>query len=53
MLDNEELPERLGPVLETLLADRERLDGMAVACRALSRPGAADAIAALILDTAR
>lgn len=53
MLDNEDLGQRLGPVLETLLSDRERLDAMAVAARRLARPGAAAEIAQLILETAR
>jgi UDP-N-acetylglucosamine--N-acetylmuramyl-(pentapeptide) pyrophosphoryl-undecaprenol N-acetylglucosamine transferase len=53
MLDNDDLTERLAPVLETLLADRERLDGMSVAARSLARPDASAAIARLILETAR
>ena len=53
MLDNEDLGQRLGPVLETLLSDHERLDAMAVAARRLARPGAAAEIAQLILETAR
>lgn len=53
MLENDDLRDRLPPVLETLLSDRERLDAMAVACRSLARPDAADRIAELILETAR
>lgn len=53
MLDDEDLPAKLAPVLETLLTDRERLDAMAVAARGLARPDAARSIADLILETAR
>lgn len=52
MLDDEGLDQRLPPVLETLLTDRERLDAMAVAARRMARPEAADAIARLLLETA-
>lgn len=53
MLDNDGLTEGLGPVLETLLSDRERLDAMAVACRRLAHTDASDAIARVVLEAAR
>jgi UDP-N-acetylglucosamine--N-acetylmuramyl-(pentapeptide) pyrophosphoryl-undecaprenol N-acetylglucosamine transferase len=52
VLDNDDLARRLGPVLEDLLGDRPRLDTMAAASRALARPDAAAAIAALIAGIA-
>jgi UDP-N-acetylglucosamine--N-acetylmuramyl-(pentapeptide) pyrophosphoryl-undecaprenol N-acetylglucosamine transferase len=52
MLDDDHLEQRLPPVLETLLTDRERLDAMAVAAGRIARPDAARSIAELILEVA-
>jgi UDP-N-acetylglucosamine--N-acetylmuramyl-(pentapeptide) pyrophosphoryl-undecaprenol N-acetylglucosamine transferase len=45
--------ERLTSLLGELLADRERLAGMAAAARRLARPGAADAIVDRLAEVAR
>ena len=50
-LDDAELSEQLGPVVDSLLGDPARLEQMALACRALARPDAAAAIARLIAWT--
>lgn len=52
VLEDEALGERLGFVLGSLLGDRERLEQMADAARALARPDAAASIASLILESA-
>lgn len=52
MLDDNDLAEKLAPVLETLLTDRDQLDAMSIAARSLARPGAARSIADLILEVA-
>jgi UDP-N-acetylglucosamine--N-acetylmuramyl-(pentapeptide) pyrophosphoryl-undecaprenol N-acetylglucosamine transferase len=52
ILDESDIGRRLGPTIEGLLGDRQRLTEMAQAARALDRPDAADAIARLILSTA-
>jgi UDP-N-acetylglucosamine--N-acetylmuramyl-(pentapeptide) pyrophosphoryl-undecaprenol N-acetylglucosamine transferase len=44
-----ELGKQLGPTLNLLLPDRERLADMATACKALARPEAAQDIAALVM----
>jgi len=48
VVDDTDLTDRLGPVLEELLDDRVRLHRMARACQALARPEAAATIAALL-----
>lgn len=48
ILENDDLPEALGPTLEVLLADPSRLHAMATACRSLARPDAARAIAEIV-----
>jgi UDP-N-acetylglucosamine--N-acetylmuramyl-(pentapeptide) pyrophosphoryl-undecaprenol N-acetylglucosamine transferase len=53
VLQNDRLQSDLGDVLEVLLRDGERLEGMAEACRALFRPEAADRIADVVMEAAR
>jgi UDP-N-acetylglucosamine--N-acetylmuramyl-(pentapeptide) pyrophosphoryl-undecaprenol N-acetylglucosamine transferase len=52
IVDDANLSTRLGPTVQELLADAERLREMAAACRSLARPDAAAAIADLIARTA-
>ena len=50
--DNEAGAERVGPVIEGWLADRDALAGMGTAARTLARPHAADDLAAWALELA-
>jgi UDP-N-acetylglucosamine--N-acetylmuramyl-(pentapeptide) pyrophosphoryl-undecaprenol N-acetylglucosamine transferase len=52
VLANDELHDRLGEVLLSLLDDPDRLLRMAEACASLARPQAADDVAALLLELA-
>ncbi len=52
ILEDAELESRLGETVAGLLRDRARLTAMAAACRALDRPDAAEAIAAVVLSEA-
>jgi UDP-N-acetylglucosamine--N-acetylmuramyl-(pentapeptide) pyrophosphoryl-undecaprenol N-acetylglucosamine transferase len=52
ILREEELGERLGTTLTSLLDDESSLKAMADACRSLARPGAATAIAQMVLKLA-
>jgi UDP-N-acetylglucosamine--N-acetylmuramyl-(pentapeptide) pyrophosphoryl-undecaprenol N-acetylglucosamine transferase len=52
VVDDQDLTERLGMVLEELLSDPDRLREMARACQALARPEAAATIAALLAQEA-
>jgi UDP-N-acetylglucosamine--N-acetylmuramyl-(pentapeptide) pyrophosphoryl-undecaprenol N-acetylglucosamine transferase len=48
-IDPSDNAARLGPVLEALMADRDRLENMADAARAMGRPDAADEVAKDVL----
>jgi UDP-N-acetylglucosamine--N-acetylmuramyl-(pentapeptide) pyrophosphoryl-undecaprenol N-acetylglucosamine transferase len=50
--DREATPERIGPLLEDLIADPARLARMGASARALARPHAADELAAWVLELA-
>lgn len=50
--DEEATGERIGAVIEELLADPSRLPAMAAAARATAHPGAAEALAAWVFDLA-
>jgi len=52
MVRDEELPEKLLPTLTALLKDAPRLAAMRQAMLSLARPGAAQAVAGLIVDCA-
>jgi UDP-N-acetylglucosamine--N-acetylmuramyl-(pentapeptide) pyrophosphoryl-undecaprenol N-acetylglucosamine transferase len=51
--DDEATPERLGPQIEELLRNPERLTRMAAAARSQARPEAAQALAAWVLELGR
>jgi UDP-N-acetylglucosamine--N-acetylmuramyl-(pentapeptide) pyrophosphoryl-undecaprenol N-acetylglucosamine transferase len=48
-LDDHELPDRLLPIVQELLRDRDRLNEMGAAAKALDRPEAAQKLAELLL----
>lgn len=52
VISDDALTGRLGPAVNDLLADRDRLAAMASAMRSLARPDAAERIAALIFEEA-
>ncbi len=52
VVPDEELPGKLSQTVLSLLNDRERLGAMRKASKTLSRPGAAEAIADLVIQTA-
>ncbi|HEX2293749.1 MAG TPA: undecaprenyldiphospho-muramoylpentapeptide beta-N-acetylglucosaminyltransferase [Actinomycetota bacterium] len=51
--DREATPDRVGPLLEQLIADRGRLAEMGEKAKRLAKPNAADDLAAWVLDLAR
>jgi UDP-N-acetylglucosamine--N-acetylmuramyl-(pentapeptide) pyrophosphoryl-undecaprenol N-acetylglucosamine transferase len=51
--DSELTPQRLAAEVEALLGDRERLEAMSRAARALARPRAALDVASELLEIAR
>lgn len=52
VIENELLPQRILPVVQELLADRQRLSQMRQAMRSLARPQAARELAALVRELA-
>ena len=51
--DREASPGRIGPLLEELMADRDRLASMGARAKALAKPEAAAELAAWVLELAR
>lgn len=51
--DHEASPERVGPLLEDLIADRARLTAMGAKAKALAKPRAAAELAAWVLELAK